>query len=293
MTKIIGLSGKKQSGKTTTANWIIGQQMVNMDMVSWVRIDRLGRLVVPSVVNDEVVEGIFDPQSHDPNVEMLLAQYIWPVVKLYSFADILKMAAAAIFGLQPEQVNGTNAQKDAPTKYKWSMFKGFLLPKTQKQYAKEIAANDNMSSRHILQVMGTDIFRRIYGNVWVDACLKNIKDDGPELAIVTDCRFPNEVEGIQKAGGKVIRFLRAPFAGQDEHESETALDNYTGFDHIFDNRELSIAEQNEQTNRLLTAWKCNTWDWQTQSETQSVTPHPQDRQGYAPGFVDTVENDPR
>ena len=283
MTKIIGLSGKKQSGKTTTANWIIGQQMQAIDMVSWVKIDSLGRLIVPAVVNDELVEGIFDPQSHDPNVQLLLSQMVWPVVKLYSFADILKMSAVAIFGLDPAQVNGTNEEKNSPTKFMWPMFDRFLLENTRNQIKAEGIWDKPMTGRHILQVMGTDIFRNIYGNVWVDACLKNIKDDGPELAIVTDCRFPNEVQGIQAAGGKVIRFLRAPFAGHDEHTSETALDNHTGFDHIFDNRELNILEQNEQTNRLITGWGYNTWEWRTQEETHSVTPHPQDQQGYARG----------
>ena len=59
MTKIIGLSGKKQSGKSTTANWIMGQQMVSVNMVSWAKINQKGQLVVPAVVNDELTEGIW------------------------------------------------------------------------------------------------------------------------------------------------------------------------------------------------------------------------------------------
>lgn len=264
MTKILGLSGKKQSGKTTTANWIIGQQMVAVDMVSYIKIDDKGRLVVPAIVNDELIEGIFDPFSPKPEVQAIMAQYVWPVTKLYSFADILKLSAMAIFGLEYEQVNGTDAQKNSPTKFSWDMFDKFLLPNTKKDIVAKGLWNKPMTGRHILQVMGTDIFRSIYGNIWVEACLKNIHDDSPELAVITDCRFPNEVEGVQDAGGKVIRFLRAPFAGQDEHESETALDDYRyleKFDHVFDNRELTIAEQNEQTNRLLREWKYDTWEW--------------------------------
>jgi hypothetical protein len=261
MTKILGLSGKKQSGKSTTANWIIGQQMCAVDMVSWIRIDAKGRLVVPAVVDDKLTEGIFDPLSHKPEVQSILAQYVWPVVKLYSFADILKMSACAIFGLEPEQVNGTDEEKNAPTQFRWDQFDKFLLDKTRDEIKAKGIWDDPMTGRHILQVMGTDIFRTIYGDVWVDACLKNVADDGADLAIVTDCRFPNEVEGIQKAGGKVVRFLRAPFADGDQHESETALDDYEGFDHVFDNRELDIKQQNEQTNRLLRDWGYDTWEW--------------------------------
>jgi hypothetical protein len=265
MTKILGLSGKKQSGKSTTANWIIGQHMVSVDMVTWIKINPKGHLIVPAVVDGKLVEGRFDPLSKNPDVQTMLSQYVWPVVKLYSFADILKLSAMAIFGLEHEQVDGTNEQKDAPTKFMWPQFERFLLPETKKAH---IATDWSkpMSGRHILQVMGTDIFRSIYGNVWVDACLKNVIDDGSDLAIITDCRFPNEVEGIQAAGGKVVRFLRAPFRGEDEHESETALDawdvpGHGGFDYVFDNRELSIEQQNKATNRLLAKWGYDAWEW--------------------------------
>lgn len=264
MSKILALSGKKQSGKSTTANWIIGQQMCAMEMVSYAKIDHKGRLVVPAVVNDELTEGIFDPLSPDPAVQALLSQYVWPVVKLYSFADILKMSVCAIFGLEYENVNGTDEQKNQKTKFKWSYFKKFLSEKTKKKVIDENCWNRYVTGRDILQVVGTDIFRNIYGNIWVDACIKRIQDEQPELAIITDCRFPNEVEGVQKAGGKVVRFLRAPFADTDEHESETALDNYplNKFDHVFDNRELTIEEQNEATNKLLSEWDYNTWDYE-------------------------------
>jgi hypothetical protein len=298
MTKILGLSGKKQSGKSTTANWIIGQQMCAVDMVSWIRIDQKGRLVVPAVVKGELTEGVFDPLSHQPEAQQLLSQYVWPVVKLYSFADIVKLSALAIFGLEPEQVNGTDEQKNSPTKFRWDQFNDFLLEKTRNEIKAKGVWDDPMTGRHILQVMGTDIFRTIYNDVWVDACIKNIKDDAPELAIVTDCRFPNEIEGIHAAGGKTIRFLRAPFAEGDQHASETALDDYTGFSHVFDNRESTIEQHNRQTNHLLHEWGYDVWEWHTRTDLPEHTPRPkfsekpQRQRAYTPGFVDTMAYDP-
>ncbi len=256
MTKILGLSGKKASGKTTASNWIIGQQMCSVNMVSWIKINERGQLVVPAVVDNELTEGIFDPLTNNHEAQTLLSQYVWPVVKLYSFADILKLSCMAIFGLKPEQVNGTNDEKNAPTRFTWKMFKSFLSIKTKK----EIPSMDApVSGRQILQIVGTDIFRKIHGDIWVEACLKQVADERPELAVITDCRFPNEVQGIQRAGGKVIRFTRSPY--QDEHVSETALDNYDGFDYVLDNSEMSIEEQNEAMNRILSEWDYNTWDW--------------------------------
>lgn len=269
-TKILGLSGKKSSGKTTAANWIIGQQMCSVDMVSWAKINDKGQLVVPAVVNDELTEGVFDPLSQNPAAQNLLSQYVWPVVKLYSFADILKLSAMAIFGLTHEQVNGTNEEKNAPTKFTWKQFLPFLSESTIKQLKQDGIGVDlisdetwsvPMSGRHILQVVGTDIFRTIHGDVWVDACIKNVLDDGAELAIITDCRFPNEVEGVQAAGGKVLRYARAPFGEADQHTSETALDGYDNFDHVMDNSNMSIPEQNKATNELLDEWGYTTWEW--------------------------------
>ncbi len=258
MTKILGLSGKKSSGKNTAANWIIGQQMCAIDLVSYAKINAKGQLVVPAVIDGELREGVFYPTSSDQEVRKMLAHYIWPVVKLYSFADVLKMSVCAILGLDEKNVNGTNDEKNALTKYEWIDFKQFVTQETKKNVTDWLA---KMSGREILQVVGTDIFRRVDYDVWVNACLRQIEFDKPELAIVTDCRFPNEVVGIQKAGGKVVRFTRAPFADGDQHKSETALDNYDKFDATIDNATMSIEQQNEAVTKLLTEWGFNTWKW--------------------------------
>jgi hypothetical protein len=263
MTYILGLSGKKQSGKTMTANWIIGQQMCAMNMVSWIKINSKGNLVVPAVVNDELIEGVFDPLSQNPDVQNMLSQYVWPVVKLYSFAEILKMSVAAIFGLSYEQVNGSNEDKNRPTKFTWEMFKPFLTANIKRDISQQNAWSEHLSGRNLLQIVGTEIFRRIHGDIWVDACMNEIANDKPGLAIITDCRFPNEVDGVHNAGGKVIRFTRSPFTEQDQHESETALDDYSAsqFDFVLDNANMSIEEHNKAINEKLTEWGYNTWKW--------------------------------
>jgi len=72
--------------------------------------------------------------------------------------------------------------------------------------------------------------------------------------IITDVRFPNEAEAIKKRDGILIRIDRNYVSTerlnriQQRHSSETALDDYDGFDNtIFNNGTLedlyNIAKQ--------------------------------------------------
>lgn len=92
--------------------------------------------------------------------------------------------------------------------------------------------------RKLLQQLGTELGRNTFHeNVWVDtlgAWLELFGEKwGEERFVVTDVRFPNEVEGIQKLGGFVVR-MWAPDRVADNgmpdalrlHPSETALDAF-------------------------------------------------------------------
>ncbi len=88
--------------------------------------------------------------------------------------------------------------------------------------------------RALLQRCGTEAGRGVLGaDVWVNAVLSNLT--GP--TVITDVRFWNEAQRIQAAGGLVIRITRpgvgpacAPGTPSGVHTSETALDDYPGFD---------------------------------------------------------------
>ena len=104
-----------------------------------------------------------------------------------------------------------------------------------------------MTAREVLQVVGTDFFRSIYKNVWVDSCLRQIKEDDSELALISDVRFENEILAIQKAGGFVIGLKRNPSKKKDKHPSETAIEKCIDLcDATIDNQLLTIPQQNEQ-----------------------------------------------
>jgi hypothetical protein len=101
--------------------------------------------------------------------------------------------------------------------------------------------------RKLLQEEGTERGRLVYGeSVWLDTAftwLEHLSNTwGITKFCITDARFPNEVEYIQNRGGKVFR-IEAPTrvaesslnAEARQHISETALDDYTGFDGYISN----------------------------------------------------------
>jgi len=252
MVKILGLAGKKQSGKNTSANFILGVHMIHLGYTKSMFIDDGGQLNIGDLWGEEEYKGVFDVnRRYEPNNDTMvnfLEKCIFPYVKLYSFADPLKRLCIDIMGLHSDQCYLTDAHKNTLTDYKWSD-----MPTVEKNDPTH-DVDAYMSAREVLQYIGTNIFRRMYYNVWVDVTLRQVEQEQTELAVITDCRFPNEVEGIQKVGGKVIKFTRNPL--KDSHESELALNNLSNdkFDFILDNAKMTIKEQNKEVYRALRAW---------------------------------------
>lgn len=147
-------------------------------------------------------------------------------IKIYNFADPLKQdICMKLLGLTYDQCYGTDNNKNELTD-------NYLDGK-------------QMSAREVMQFIGTHIFRKIKHNIWADATIKKINEEKPSIALIADCRFPNEVEAIKKAGGLVIKLTRNPF--NSDHASETALDqknyNFHNFDTVIFNHNLTLEQQ--------------------------------------------------
>jgi hypothetical protein len=148
--------------------------------------------------------------------------------KIYNFADPLKKDICMnILGLTYDQCYGDDVSKNQFTEVFWE--------------------GNRLTAREVMQFVGTDIFRKMKQEVWAEATIKKIQKEKPKLAIIADCRFPNEVEAIRNVGGLVIKLTRNPYNSQ--HSSETALDdiNYSArnFDFIVNNKNMTITEQNQ------------------------------------------------
>ena len=128
------------------------------------------------------------------------------------------------------------------------------------------ADGDRMRVREMLQKIGTDCMREnLHENVWVNALFADYKphklsEYNPSRWVITDVRFPNEVEAIKERGGFLIKVHRnraicnncsellvghhnCPKCGSDQlidapysyHVSETALDDFNDWDVVIDN----------------------------------------------------------
>jgi len=237
MTKIVALCGKKQSGKTTLSNFLHGHEMKRHDVIEKFFISPEGSLVVNCTFHDsegkEFEEmGVLDVQQRSSEFYEYASRRIWPLIRNYNFADSLKEICVVLFNIPPECVYGNDEQKNQIQEHlRWENMPGM---------EKTIGP---MTAREFMQFFGTDIMRKIYEPIWVENCFKRIKEDKPEIAVISDCRFMNEVKAVQDAGGKVIRLTRSPFASS--HSSENDADKYKGFDAIIDNRDMTIEQSSE------------------------------------------------
>lgn len=97
-------------------------------------------------------------------------------------------------------------------------------------------------TRAILQLYGTETFRNRVDNMyWVNKLYNRVVSDKVhDVCIITDTRFPNELDVFEKELQKdgvnqaySMRIHRGESLGG--HPSETALDDYPCFDYVIDN----------------------------------------------------------
>lgn len=101
--------------------------------------------------------------------------------------------------------------------------------------------NKTAISRSLLQIYGTDIFRkRVEDMYWVKLTKKRILASDSDVIVITDVRFPNEIDFIANSDEydtysiRINRLIdRDGYAHL--HESEKALDTYEEFSYLIDN----------------------------------------------------------
>lgn len=124
----------------------------------------------------------------------------------YAFADTIKTIAAQVSG-EPEHLFHSDATKD--------------------EYCNAL----RMTRRKAMQLIGTDMFREVFGpDVWVNCLLARWHNDGRPPMVVTDVRYTNEAVAMAHLGAKVIKLERPDNAGLSgeagAHSSELGIAEY-------------------------------------------------------------------
>ena len=112
-----------------------------------------------------------------------------------SFAGILKDAVSSVFGWDRELLEGRTKESR-----EW-----------REQVDPWWAARLNMpelTPRWVLQQWGTEVCRKsFHDDIWI-AGLENKLRNTSDNVVISDCRFPNEIQAIRNQGGKIVQIQR-------------------------------------------------------------------------------------
>ena len=112
-----------------------------------------------------------------------------------SFADSLKDTCACVFGWDREMLEGSTHESR-----EWR-------EKVDTWWAEKLN-RPGFTPRIALQLVGTDLWRNQFNDgIWLLSFEKKLLDI-KENVMITDCRFPNEIELIQRLNGKIVRVKR-------------------------------------------------------------------------------------
>lgn len=225
---IIAISGKKQHGKDAVA-----------------------------IILQHLFEGVI---AHNTLVaKVKKKQYIiqedkWEVKR---FAAGLKRVIATMTNCKPEDLE-SESFKNLPLFERYIVTNGYLNQRLVYDNPAEatlsyyeiyntFATKDNsetindlitltseiVTRRTLLTEIGTDIIHNVYPSFWIQDLMKHYN---PNMKwIIADLRFPKEVQALRNANAFLIRVNRDIPLPENEHISETALDDYKHFDAVIDN----------------------------------------------------------
>jgi ABC-type oligopeptide transport system ATPase subunit len=193
---IIGINGKIGSGKDTVGK-----------IIQYLQCHNTGEITIQDVMSNPEHEWWLEEQSK---------------FEIKKFAGKLKQIGSILSGIVADQFEDQEFKK---------LYMG---------------VDWDMTYREFLQKLGTEAMREgLHTNVWVNALFADYKptqmvssfpppateeeyiaQQGYPNWIITDMRFPNEMEAVVEKGGITIRVVR-PGTVTGEHPSEIALDGHT------------------------------------------------------------------
>jgi dephospho-CoA kinase len=213
---IIGINGKIGSGKDTVGK-----------IIQYLQCHNTGEITIEDVMSNPEHEWWLEEQSK---------------FEIKKFAGKLKQIGSILSGIDVEMFEDQEFKKL------------YMSPEW------------GMTYREFLQKLGTEAMREgLHTNVWVNALFADytpthyligafdtkLTDGDPVYPnwIITDMRFPNEMEAVELREGVTIKVVRSGTA-VGTHPSETALDD-AYFDHVISNNG-TIEDLVEKVRQILT-----------------------------------------
>lgn len=120
----------------------------------------------------------------------------WPHI---NFAEPLKASCGMIFGLTPEEMEDAVLKETVLDRWPY------------------------LSPRHILQHVGTDLFRDWLDDTWVNAFERRVQTVAGNV-VCSDLRFPNEAVKLASMGATTIRIINPNMEGPtaEAHRGESS-----------------------------------------------------------------------
>ena len=190
-----------------------------------------------------------------------------------SFAATLKDAVAAVFGWDRVLLEGRTKEAREWRESVDTWWAARLDMPT-------------LTPRWVLQYWGTEVCRRAFhDDIWI-ASLENKIRNSKDNVVISDCRFPNEIQSIKNAGGRIVWVQRGElpdwydtaisanaghnWAIQDLkmrkiHASETAwvgtefdtvLDNNNTIDALYQEAARLLSVKTEQDRSIILSHEC-------------------------------------
>ena len=220
-----------------------------------------GKDLLCDIINYVITEDYWTSFEH----YMYESRKVDEVYENKKFASILKDITGKLIGCHPSQLEDREF-KEKELGEEWWYYCNSLFFDGETKMVSYLEADDNIKNntswyivkltpRKLLQLLGTEAGRHIiHPNIWVNALFADYEPDSNW--IITDVRFPNEAKAIKEKGGIMIRVNRPQFMAngrvivKDEHESETALDDYDGFDYVIENDSDSVRDLVDKVREL-------------------------------------------
>lgn len=268
--KILAFHGKKGSGKNTFCNFMTGFCLAGNGIVESFDLHD-GKLYI----EQGETKGILDLEKVKDTYEggEFAARSIWPYAKIYAFAEPLKEICVELFNCPRHLVYGSDEDKNTVMSHLlWENMPGVVCcdssnwmsilgsDYTEKDVNKVLRGLDltfhtegAMTIRQFLQFMGTEVMRKIWGPVWVNALIKKVQEEESDMSLVSDLRFDNEAEGLKNSDNdvKIIKLTRS--ISEDGHISEQYIDD-KHIDAVIDNANLNVAQSCELIVKHLRDW---------------------------------------